>query len=49
MIALIIQIIKFKIKRLFAKPGSFEEMAAYEFECKAEKELRRRRRENKYK
>lgn len=48
MITLIIQIIRFKIKRLLAKPGSFEEMAAYEFECKAEKELRRRR-ENKYK
>lgn len=40
MITLIIELIKYKLIRLFSKKGSFREMAAFEFECKAEKAIK---------
>lgn len=40
MLALIIQLIKYKFIRLFSKKGSFREMAAFEFECKTENAIR---------
>ena len=42
MFKLIIELVKYKLIRLFSKKGSFREMAAYEFESKTENAIRRR-------
>lgn len=42
MFTLIMQLIKYKLIRLFSKKGSFREMAAFEFECKAENAIKRK-------
>ena len=42
MFKLIIELVKYKLIRLFSKKGSFREMAAFEFESKTEKEIKRR-------
>ena len=40
MFTLIMELIKYKLIRLFSKKGSFREMAAFEFECKTENAIR---------